>query len=335
MNDQAGMKSLVLAPFTQTGLARLGKLGQVSYEPWTATRTLQDPLELGQRVDKEHFGALVVEADFLFEEIFQTAPKLLIAGICRGALNHVDLDAATDYGVPILHTPGRNARSVAELVIAQMFALARHTIEATNYVSDLQWNDPVDQYTRFQGIELGGRTLGVIGLGAIGNAVARLACRLGMTVLAHDPYVHGDQGKIRRVSLSRLLKSSDFVSIHIPDNVETAGMMDANRIASMRDQAYFINVSSPSVVDNAALASAVNSGHLAGAAIDVHEAHPIPPDSPFLGMANVILTPHIGGSTAETIERHSAMLAADIERAIAGRKPKHLANPAVWPIRRR
>ena len=327
------MNTLVLAPFSDDGLARLSALGRVAYEPWTETRTLWDPEELGARLTQEGFDALAVEADFLFEELFDAATGLRIAAICRGDLHHADLDAATERGIAIVRTPARNAQAVAEFAVAQMLALARHTNAAERYVREGQWQDPTDPYVRFRGRELAGATLGIVGFGAIGRAVARIAAGFGMRVLAYDPYV-SEAEDVEMTSLKALLAASDFVSMHVPDTQETMGMLDEARIGAMKPGAYLVNVTNSSVADRAALAAALNDGRLAGAALDVHEAHPIPPDSPFLGLPNVLLTPHIGGATQETIERHSAMVAEDFERFARGEQPLRLVNPDVWGRRR-
>ena len=327
------MNTLVLAPFSNDGLARLVALGRVTHEPWTETRTLWDPDELGARLTREGCDALAVEADFLFSELFDAAPGLRIAAVCRGDLGHVDLDAATEHGVAIVHTPARNAQAVAELAVAQMLALARHTNTAERYVREGQWEEPTEPYVRFRGRELGGATLGIVGYGAIGRAVARIAAGFGMRVIAHDPYV-SEAEDAEMTDLDALLAASDFVSAHVPDTPETQGLLSAPRIAAMKPGACLVNVTNSSVADQAALASALASGRLAGAALDVHEAHPIPPDSPLLGLPNVFLTPHIGGATHETIARHSAMAAEDLERFAHSERPLRLANPDVWARRR-
>lgn len=331
------MNTLVLAPFSEQGLAALDGLGSVTYEPWTETRRLYDPEELGARLQGQGFDALVVEADFLFDELFESATTLRFAAICRAALNQVDLDAATEHGVAIVHTPGRNAQAVAELVLGLMLSLARHVPDAASYLASGAWEDPTEPYTRFQGRELAGATLGVIGLGQIGRRVASLGRGVGMRVLAHDPYVRpGSRGSAGATlaTLDDLLEHSDFVSVHVPETDETTGMLGARELALLGPASYLVNVTSSAVVDAAALARALESGAIAGAAMDVHEAHPIPPDSLFLGQPKALLTPHIGGATIETIERHSAMVLADLRSFIAGRRPKHLANPGVWTHRR-
>ena len=332
------MNTLVLAPFSPEALADMKGLGGVAYEPWTTTRRIHDPVELGRRLQQEGFEALVVEADFLFEELFQEAPSLRFAALCRGALNQVDLETATERGVVVVHTPGRNAQAVAELVLGLMLCLARSIPQAHDYVSGGRWEEPLDAYLRFQGRELAGAALGVIGLGEIGRRVARMGRSLGMRVLAHDPYVlpgsHGTAG-IALTTLEELLRESDFVTVHVPETPETTPLLDAWRLGLMRPSAHLVNVTSPAVVEQTALAAALREGRLAGAAMDVHESHPIPPDSPFLGLPNVVLTPHIGGATPETVARHSRMVVDDLRRYLKGQRPRRLANPSVWNQRGR
>ena len=331
------MNTLVLAPFTDLGLTQLKRLGSVTCEPWTETQMLYHPEDLGRRLTDEGFQALIVEADFLFEELFESAKGLRIAAICRTALNQVDLDAATEQGVAIIHTPGRNAQAVAELVIGQLLDLARHITEAAQFVVRGEWQDPTEAYIRFRGRELNGATLGLIGLGQIGVRVARLGRAIGMRVLAYDPYVITTSRAARNVEfcgLEDLLSESDFVSIHVPETNDTTGMIGASQLALMRSSSYLINVTSANVVNVNALADSLRNGNIAGAAMDVHQSHPITPDSPFLGLPNVMLTPHIGGATTESIARHSSVIVEDLQRFVAGKQPKRLANVDVWKRRR-
>ena len=170
--------------------------------------------------------------------------------MCRGDLGHVDLDAATEHGVVVVHTPARNAQAVAELAVAQMLALARHTNTAERYVREGQWEEPTEPYVRFRGRELGGATLGIVGYGAIGRAVARIAAGFGMRILAHDPYVSEAEGA-EMTDLDALLAASDFVSAHVPDTPETQGLLNAPRIAAMKPGACLVNVTNSSVADQA------------------------------------------------------------------------------------
>jgi D-3-phosphoglycerate dehydrogenase len=188
-----------------------------------------------------------------------------------------------------------------------------------------------------RGVELAGRTLGVIGLGAIGGRLAQMCAALGMEALAYDPYVKRPPSGVRAhgcapllVQLDELLARSDFVSLHVPDSPGTERLLDASRLALMKPAAYLINTSSPSAVEQRALADALRTRRIAGAALDVFETHPIAPDSPLLTLDNVVLTPHLGGATEETVERHSRMMADDILRYLGGQRPQHLVNPEAW-----
>ena len=332
------MNTLVLAPFTDMALASLRAFGDVVYEPWPETQVLYDPEELGDRLTRDGFEALIVEADFLFVELFDTAKGLQFAAMCRAALNQVSLDEATEHGVVIVHTPGRNAQAVAELVLGHLLGLARQISSAARFVADGDWQDPTEAYTRFQGRELRGATLGLVGLGQIGTRVALLGRSIGMRVLAYDPYVAPGSRTAAGVeicSLEWLLAHSDFVSVHVPETEETIGLIGPQQLALMRSDAYLVNVTSPAVVEVNALAMALGHNKIAGAAMDVYDSHPIAPNSPLLGLSNMVLTPHIGGATVESIDRHSSMVVEDIQRFVAGKRPKRLANPAVWRRRRR
>ena len=322
--------TLILAPFSAHQLARLRESLQVEHESWLDTRRVYDPEELGRRLDRDGIEILVVEADFIFEEVFQGAGSLRFVGVCRGSTGHVDLDAATEHGVVVANTPARNAQAVAEHTLALMLALARRIPESNSYLARGAWQDPTEPYRNMRGVELAGRTLGIVGLGAIGERVARMGRALGMEVLGHDPYRKSGADCCTPVSLDTLVAASDFVSIHVPGIRETDNLVDRRRLAMMKPSAYLVNTSDPSVVEREALVRALRGRRIAGAALDVFETHPIAPDNPLLGLDNVVLTPHLGGATAETIERHSRMMADDVLRFVAGIRPKNIVNPQVW-----
>lgn len=329
----APLRTLVLAPFDQDSLARLGALGPSCYEPWTQSRRIWDPEELGSRLGAGGFAAVVVEADFIFEETFVAAPCLRFVGLCRGALNQVDLEAASRHGVVVVNTPGRNAAAVAEHTLGLMLALLRRIPEAHQYVASGRWQDPVAAYVDLQGRELGGKTVGIVGLGAIGRLVARRLRPFGARLLAHDPYVEPDVARrygARLVPLDELLAESDIVTLHAPPPSDGRPLLGAAQLARMRPPAFLVNTAAGALVDEAALADTLRRRALAGAALDVFAGQPLPPSSPLLALPAVILTPHIGGATAETVARHSRMVAEDLERFARGRRPHRLANPEVW-----
>ena len=219
---------------------------------------------------------------------------------------------------------------MAEHALGLMFALARRIPQAHSYVASGRWENPVKPYISMRGIEVHGRTLGVVGFGAIGSELARMCAALGMNVIAHDPFVAKPPSGIRMTSLETLASNSDFISVHLPATTDTSGMIDADVISRMKRSAFLISCSDPSVMDQAALVDALDSGRIAGAAFDVFETHPIAPDNPLLRLDNVILTPHIGGATEETIRRHSEMMTDDILRFTRGQRPVNIVNPEVW-----
>ncbi len=327
------MRALVLAPFHPPTLAALRDLMPVDYESWTETQTLQDPEELGLRLQRKKISHLIIEADFAFEELFQNASDLRFLGVCRAALNHVDLNAATQHGVLVVNTPARNARAVAEMTFGLMLSLARRIPYLDGYLKSGRWEHPMDGYVNHRGSELEGRTLGIIGLGAVGSLVATLADAFGMKVLAHDPYA-GEPGQRRRnallVPLKELLRRSNILTLHAPHTPDTTGMIGHDELRTLPPGAFLINTAFYEMVREDALVHALSSGKLAGAAFDVHETHPISPASPLLALPSVILTPHVGGATEGTVRRHSKMILRDIRRHLKGEKPLNLANPTVW-----
>jgi D-3-phosphoglycerate dehydrogenase len=331
------LKALVLAPFEQKALEALQALMPAVHESWMETRRLYDPDELAERVVREDVSILVIEADFAFAELFQNAPSLRLVGLCRQETNHADIEAATQHGVVVVNAPARNARAVAEHTTGLMLSLARQIPDANTYVKSQTWQDPVEPYIAMRGSELAAKTLGIIGLGAIGRIVAKLGRGFEMRVLAHDPYV-GEAGTWRHnalfMSLEDLLRESDFVTLHVPGSRETDGLLGAEQLELLRPTAYLINTSSYSAVDEAALTNALRTRKLAGAAFDVFESYPISPANPLLKMPNVVLTPHIGGATEETVSRHSWMMVQAIQAYLQNRRPRRLVNPAVWRRRR-
>ena len=332
-DDRVSEAVLVLVPFSQDALETLGHTLKVTNESWTDTGRLYSPQELSQRINTEGISILIVEADFVFDEVFQQSRPLKFLGVCRNGLDHIDVEAATEHGVAVVNTPGRNAQAVAELTIGLMLSLSRGIPHLDGYVKGGRWENPVEPYVSMRGVELRGKTLGIIGLGSIGRVVARLGRAFGMRVLAYDPYA-GILGRRKAgtllETLEQVLKLSDFLSIHAPGTPDTEGLLDKRRLGLMKAGSYIINTAAYPVIEEAALVEYLKSGHIAGAALDVHRTHPILPTSPLLNLQNVILSPHIGGATDGTVERHSWMMVEEIGRFLQGRRPRHLVNREVW-----
>ena len=167
-------------------------------------------------------------------------------------------------------------------------------------------------------------------MGAIGRRLAEMGQALGMSVLGCDPYVTDPPAGIDMVDLHTAASRSDFISVHVPTMPQTVGMIDAEVLDCMKPTAFFVNCSDAEVIDQVALLHVLTTGRIAGAAFDVFETHPIAPDNPLLQLDNVILTPHLGGATVETIQRHSRMMTDDILRFACGDRPVNLVNPEVW-----
>ncbi|MBI4467206.1 MAG: phosphoglycerate dehydrogenase [Acidobacteria bacterium] len=232
-------------------------------------------------------------------ELLEAAPRLKVIGRAGVGVDNIDLEAATRRGILVMNTPGGNAVSVAEHTFALLLALARRVPEADRSTRSGEWRK-----SEFAGFELKGKTLGLVGLGRIGQEVGRRAQAFEMTVLAHDPFVAAALARdlgVELVSLDELLARADFLSLHVTLTPETERLLNRERLARCKRGMRILNTARGELVDDAALAEALASGQVAGAALDVFSSEP-PKDSPLLKLPNVIATPHIGGSTAEAQE---------------------------------
>ena len=181
-----------------------------------------------------------------------------------------------------------------------------------------------------RGVELGGKTLGVIGLGAIGRHLAMMCNGIGMRVVAYDPFVSPVPDGVEMSDLNDLMSQSDFVSVHVPITSDTERLIDRKMLAKMRPTSYLVNCSDSAVIELESLVDILRNHKIAGSAFDVYETHPVAPANPLLSLDNVILSPHIGGATDETVERHSRMMADDILRFVDGQRPVNLVNSEAW-----
>jgi D-3-phosphoglycerate dehydrogenase / 2-oxoglutarate reductase len=245
--------------------------------------------------------ALLVRSALQVDEaVLRKAPCLRVIGRAGVGVDNVDLDAATEAGVLVMNTPGGNAVSVAEHTLALMLAMARHISRADQSTRAGKW-----EKKKLMGHELRGKTLGVVGLGSIGREVVKRALAFEMRVLAHDPYVTSklahDYG-VELVDLARLYGESDYISLHLAATQETQGMLSHDAFQAMKPGVRIVNCARGELVDEAALAEALASGKLAGAALDVYSIEPPPPGFPLFQSEGVVATPHIGGSTEEAQE---------------------------------
>lgn len=259
------------------------------------------PEELMQ-VLPNYDGCVVRSRTKIRQPLIDACPNLKV--IVRGGvgLDNIDVDYARSKGITVLNTPKASAASVAELTIGFMFMLARNLYKATQTMKEGKWEKKA-----FEGEELGGKTLGLIGIGNIGKEVARRALALGMTVIAYDPYVPQAEG-VEMVSLDELFARSDYISLHLPKTKETANMIGREQFAKMKNGVRIINCARGGIIDEEALYEALTSGKVAGAALDVFAEEP-PTDWKLVQLDNVICSPHIGASTKEGQGRVGAEVA--------------------------
>ncbi|MGQ0803329.1 MAG: NAD(P)-dependent oxidoreductase [Actinomycetota bacterium] len=318
-------RALVTAPFRGEGLETLRRIADVVLDPWIDQEPLRlyNSAQLAERTDAEGANVVIVESDSVKGPVLEL--PLVAIGSCRGDPNNVDVEAATARGIPVLRAPGRNADAVAELTVALVLAVNRGIVAADGDVrrGDV-YKDGSIPYQRFRAWQLAGRTAGLVGLGAVGRATRWRLEGLGMQVIAHDPYAADATH-----SLDELLAEADVVSMHAMVTPETAGMIGAEQFGRMKDGAIFVNSARAMLHDTDALVAALETGKLGGAGLDHFEGEHLPVEHPLVGMANVVLTPHIGGATYDTEANHSKLIADGLAELLAGGKPDNLVNPEV------
>lgn len=261
-------------------------------------------------------------------------PGLRMVCCARGGPVNVDVAAATARGIPVTSTPGKNAQAVAELTVAFALSLIRGVAPASRDLAAGRGpGKSVFDGAEYLGGEAANTTLGLVGLGQVGRQVLIRAAALGFSVLVHDPYVDpaGDPA-VTFATLDELLARSDVVSLHARATPETRGMMGAGQFETMRRGAWLINTAREQLVDEVALLTALGSGRLAGAALDVVEPGPDGTANPLIGHPRVLVTPHIGGATRETLRRGAAMVATAIHAFVRGEPLPYVVNPGALEV---
>jgi D-3-phosphoglycerate dehydrogenase len=259
-------------------------------------------------------GLIVRSATMVDAAMLDVAPDLKVVGRAGVGVDNIDVDAASERGVAVMNAPAGNTIAAAELTMALLLSVVRRVAEADRSIREGRW-----ERAKFQGVELRGRTLGVIGAGRIGSAVAERCRAFGMKVVVHDPYLPPERLDSLRapvLRLERLLETADVVTLHVPLTEETKALIDESTIRLMKPGAFLVNVSRGGIIDEEALARALVDGHLAGAGLDVYETEPIPAESPLLGAPNLVLTPHLGASTTEAQVQVALEVASSLRAAL-------------------
>ncbi len=317
------MRILVAEPLAPSGLEILRRHHEVD------ERVGLTPEEY--RAILPEYDALLVRSQVKVDAAMIAAgTRLSVIGRAGVGVDNVDLDAATHAGITVVNAPTGNTVAAAEHTIALMYALARRVASADASMRRGEW-----RRSAFTGVELRGRVLGIVGLGKIGGAIADRARAMEMTVLGSDPFVTAEAAAnhgIELVAFDELLQRSDVVTLHVPRTKTTAGMIGPEQLARMKPTAFLLNVARGGVVDEAALAEALATGTIAGAAVDVYSTEPPAADNPLLTAPNTVLTPHLGASTAEAQVAVAEEAAQQVLDVLDGRPARYAVNaPLLTP----
>lgn len=324
-------RALITAEFDPAAVTQLEQIGyDIIQTGWGQTHHALSAEQLASLVPG--ISVLIVEVEPVSAQVIAASTDLEAIATCRAGPVNVDLEAATARRIPVITTPARNADSVADFALGLMLALCRNISRAERHLRQHGWMVEGNElpYFHFRGPEIAGKTLGLVGCGAIGRALARRVQGFDMRVLVNDPYLEpatlGELGLL--VSLETALAEADFVSLHVPVTAETRGLLNAERLALFKPTAYLINTARAAVIDEEALFDALAMGRLAGAALDVFWDEPAI-DPRWFSLENVLLTPHLGGAADDVRIHQSAMIVEDLRTLRAGGRPARLANPEV------
>ncbi|MBZ4188145.1 NAD(P)-dependent oxidoreductase [Niabella beijingensis] len=305
------MTILITAPYNEAGRRELeARFGKVIYKVWKENGRAFNAAELDQLLNETQADALITEHDEVTETVIRNHPGLRFIGVCRGTPSNVAVKTAAELGIEVLHTPARNAQAVAELFVANVITFLRKTFPATDWLKQRNWQKGAHaSYLQFKGNELAGKTIGMVGFGAVGQRIATLTRAFPCTIQFYDPYQESPDPAYSSTSLETVFETSDIVSIHLPVNPSTIGMIDKKLIGKMKPEAIFVNTARASVVNRNDLLDAVEGHRIRGAILDVFDHEP-PDDTDYrlIDHPNVLATPHTAGATDEVEDHHVSIL---------------------------
>lgn len=321
------LKVVISRPLPKERLADLA--GQCQLEVLAAPHGLEAPGAAEQLADCH--GLICFLTDSVNGAVLEAMPNLAFVSSVSVGVDHIDVPSLTERRIPVGHTPGVLVDATADTAFALLLAAARRVAEGDRFIRQGSWQaDNRWSPDFFLGKDVSGATLGIVGLGAIGQAVARRAAAFNMRVLSWTPSGREVDG-VQAVSLDELLSSSDFVSVHLALTGATRNLLDAGRIAGMKAGAVLINTARGGIVNEPALARALEDGHLFAAGLDVFEQEPVAIENPLLQHPRVVVVPHIGSATARTREKMVDMAIANALATLRGQRMPHCVNPEVYP----
>ena len=313
------IRVLVSDALSEEGLKVFRESGELSVD----VKTDLKPEDL-KNIIKDYDALVVRSATKVTGEIIQAADKLKVVGRAGVGLDNVDLEAATQKGVIVMNTPAGNTISTAEHTFSMILALSRNIPQASSSTKKGEW-----KRSKFMGVELYGKTLGIAGFGRIGSEVAKRALSFGMRILAYDPFLSAEVAEslgVEIAELDKVLREADYITVHTPLTKETRHMISDKEFALMKKGVRVINCARGGIIDEAALIKALKESKVAGAAMDVFEKEPLSPDNELLKMDNVITTPHLGASTEEAQVNVAIEVAEIVRDALLGKGIRNAAN---------
>lgn len=305
------MTILITAPYNEAGRRELeSRFGTVIYKVWKENGRAFNASELDNLLSETQADALITEHDEVTEEVIRNHSHLRFIGVCRGTPSNVAITTAAELSIEVFHTPARNAQAVAELFIANIITFLRKTIPSMEWLKGRNWQKGAHaSYLQFKGNELAGKTIGMVGFGAVGQRIAWMVKNFPCPVKFYDPFINSSFDGYEQASLEEVFETCDIVSIHLPVNKDTVGMINKWLIDKMKQDAIFVNTARAIVVNRSDLLDAIENNRIRGAILDVFDHEP--PDEidyRLIDHPNVLATPHTAGATDEVEDHHVTIL---------------------------
>jgi D-3-phosphoglycerate dehydrogenase len=326
--------------FMQEGLAGLSQLGvEVDVRPWEHDSLIElqeanlkiesggpEAVELPEEATAGIESCVILTVQFapVSRKLIERGENLKVIGVLRGGTENVDVELATERGIAVLNTPGRNARAVAECAMGMILSEIRNIARSHASLMQGKWQRSFPNSSEIP--ELCGKTVGLVGYGAVARLVAGYLQAFGSRIIAFDPYAQGDAAPARMVDLPTLMRESDVISVHARLTKETEHLIGREQLALMKPTAVLVNTARSGLIDEKALIETLREGKIFGAALDVFDEEPLPPDHPLLELENVTVTPHLAGSTIDAFRNSPRMMADHLRRLLRGESPLPLVN---------